>query len=81
MNFGQAVRSCFGQYVGFSGRARRSEYWWFTLFNVIVVLVIDLIDAALKTPILGILALGSCSRPSPSASAACMTPAVPRGGC
>ncbi|HAL32080.1 MAG TPA: DUF805 domain-containing protein, partial [Lachnospiraceae bacterium] len=27
MSFMDAVKSCFTQYVGFSGRARRSEYW------------------------------------------------------
>ncbi|MNW25470.1 Inner membrane protein YhaI [compost metagenome] len=27
-------------YVGFSGRARRTEYWMFTLFNVIASLIL-----------------------------------------
>ncbi len=36
MSFGQAVKSAFGQYAGFSGRARRSEYWWFALFTFLV---------------------------------------------
>ena len=36
MGFLEAVKSCFSQYTGFSGRARRSEYWYFTLFNCIV---------------------------------------------
>lgn len=31
-------------YVGFSGRARRKEYWMFTLFNLIVSIVLMLID-------------------------------------
>lgn len=31
---------CFKQYTDFSGRARRKEYWWFSLINFIVVLVI-----------------------------------------
>jgi len=26
---------CYRKYATFSGRARRAEYWWFTLFNVI----------------------------------------------
>lgn len=34
-------------YVTFEGRARRSEYWCFTLFNILAVLVLALIDAAL----------------------------------
>ena len=36
MSFGQAVKSVFRQYATFSGRARRSEYWWFYLFNFLV---------------------------------------------
>lgn len=31
-------------YVGFSGRARRKEYWMFTLFNFIVTLVLAIVD-------------------------------------
>lgn len=31
-------------YVGFSGRARRKEYWFFTLVNVAVVFVLAVID-------------------------------------
>jgi uncharacterized membrane protein YhaH (DUF805 family) len=33
------------KYADFSGRARRSEYWWFTLANVIVALVLALLIA------------------------------------
>ena len=36
MSFIDAIKSVFSQYAGFSGRARRSEYWWFTLFNMII---------------------------------------------
>lgn len=36
MNFIDALKSCFSQYATFSGRARRSEYWWFTLALVII---------------------------------------------
>lgn len=32
MSFATAASTCFGKYVAFSGRARRSEYWWFALF-------------------------------------------------
>ena len=31
-----AVKTCFMKYVDFKGRAPRSEYWWFYLFNFIV---------------------------------------------
>ena len=43
MSFTDAVKSVFSQYVGFKGRARRSEYWWFVLFNIIVSVVISLL--------------------------------------
>ena len=38
MNFTDAIKSCFQQYATFSGRASRSEYWWFALFSVLVTL-------------------------------------------
>ena len=46
MTFAEAIRSVLSQYVGFSGRARRSEYWYFFLFNLIVSIVARIIDAA-----------------------------------
>src|SRR5690348_1861656 len=32
MGFGEAIATCFRKFVTFSGRARRSEYWYFYLF-------------------------------------------------
>lgn len=49
MSFADAVRSCLNQYVGFSGRARRSEFWYFVLFYVIVQIVASIIDSVLGT--------------------------------
>ncbi|WP_026437950.1 DUF805 domain-containing protein [Acidovorax sp. JHL-9] len=43
MDFVQAIQSCLGQYATFSGRASRSEYWWFFLFQVIVMIVASLL--------------------------------------
>ena len=40
-------------YVGFSGRARRKEYWMFFLWNVIISIVIGFIGG-----LLGLVALG-----------------------
>ncbi|MFG1605140.1 DUF805 domain-containing protein [Actinoplanes sp. NPDC049265] len=31
---------CFRKYATFSGRARRAEYWWYTLFNLIIYAVL-----------------------------------------
>ena len=36
MSFTEAISSCFRQYVGFSGRAPRSEFWYFQLFAVLL---------------------------------------------
>jgi uncharacterized membrane protein YhaH (DUF805 family) len=45
MTFGEAVRTCLVEkYVNFSGRARRSEFWWFTLFGWLVMVVLSLIE-------------------------------------
>jgi uncharacterized membrane protein YhaH (DUF805 family) len=46
MSFQDAIRSVLSQYVGFSGRARRSEYWYFALFNFIVSIITRVIDGA-----------------------------------
>jgi uncharacterized membrane protein YhaH (DUF805 family) len=37
------------KYAVFSGRSRRMEYWYFVLFNLIVFIVLELIDALLGT--------------------------------
>ena len=39
MSFTEAVRSCLSQYATFSGRARRSEYWFFALASAIATFV------------------------------------------
>ncbi|MBQ3189037.1 MAG: DUF805 domain-containing protein [Bacteroidaceae bacterium] len=39
MGFSQAVKSVFSNYANFSGRARRSEYWYFVLFSLIIGLI------------------------------------------
>lgn len=36
MGFGEAIRVCFSKYADFSGRASRSEYWFFILFCILV---------------------------------------------
>lgn len=42
----QSVRTVLRSYVTFSGRARRSEDWWFVLFSFVVSIVTVLLDAA-----------------------------------
>jgi uncharacterized membrane protein YhaH (DUF805 family) len=36
------------KYALFTGRSRRSEYWYFTLFNLLVFAVLWFVDAALR---------------------------------
>ena len=36
LNFLEAIKVCFSKYATFSGRARRSEFWWFYLLGVIL---------------------------------------------
>lgn len=49
MSFKEAVTSCLSNYVGFEGRARRSEYWFFYLFNLAVAFAAYLLSQLLKT--------------------------------
>lgn len=37
-------------YVGFSGRARRKEYWMFVLFNFIAGIILGIIEAIIGLP-------------------------------
>lgn len=43
MSFKEAVSSVFSNYANFNGRARRSEYWYFMLFNVIISFVLSIL--------------------------------------
>jgi uncharacterized membrane protein YhaH (DUF805 family) len=44
MTFGQSIAICLQRkYARFSGRASRSEFWWFMLFELLVFLVASLI--------------------------------------
>jgi uncharacterized membrane protein YhaH (DUF805 family) len=46
MSFQDAIRTCLQRkYADFSGRARRSEYWFFILFTAIVSAVAGVLDA------------------------------------
>ncbi|WP_085740124.1 DUF805 domain-containing protein [Rhizobium sp. CIAT894] len=48
MSFSEAVRTVLTQkYATFSGRATRSEYWWFMLFCLLVLLAIGTLAGAI----------------------------------
>ena len=51
MGFGEALQSVFSKYATFSGRARRSEYWYFFLFNVIINIVLNTLYVATNSTI------------------------------
>jgi uncharacterized membrane protein YhaH (DUF805 family) len=40
-------------YANFEGRARRSEYWYFVLVNIIISIILGLIDSVIGISILG----------------------------
>ncbi|MEX1167824.1 MAG: DUF805 domain-containing protein [Hydrogenophaga sp.] len=44
MKFVDAIKSGFSNYVGFSGRASRSEYWYWVLFVVLGVIGLAVIS-------------------------------------
>lgn len=47
MTFQNAVRTCLRKYVTFSGRASRSEYWWFVLAVFLGSLVASVLDGVI----------------------------------
>src|SRR5690625_8011840 len=42
--------SALKQYAVFTGRARRKEYWFFVLFNIIAFIILGFIDQTLGLP-------------------------------
>ena len=42
MTFGNALGTCFKKYADFHGRASRSEYWFFTLFVLVLLVALRL---------------------------------------
>ncbi len=51
MDIKTAVITCLTKYVEFDGRASRSEYWWFFLFQIIAIMVLSVV-----LPVLGSIA-------------------------
>jgi uncharacterized membrane protein YhaH (DUF805 family) len=44
MSFGEAIQTVFRKYAEFTGRATRPEFWWWALFNVLVVGALNLFN-------------------------------------
>ncbi len=43
MSFGDSIKTCFSKIIDFNGRARRSEYWYFRVFVVVISIIISAI--------------------------------------
>ena len=50
MTFFEAVKTALSKYAVFSGRARRKEFWYFFLFNVLVGFIIGFLGAIMQKP-------------------------------
>lgn len=51
MSFTDAIRKCFSNYVTFSGRAARPEFWWFILFTFLGNFAFGVLDRIFFAPI------------------------------
>ena len=59
MTFSESIKTCFSKYADFSGTASRSEYWYFSLFELFCYLGALIISSATNSAvILGLLILG-----------------------
>ena len=57
MTFGTAISTCFSKFATFKGRASRSEYWYFYLFYVLVILGTTVVDVAIGIDVFANLAV------------------------
>lgn len=48
-NFGGAISICMNKYRDLSGRASRSEFWWFYLFSTLISIGLNVLDMVMKT--------------------------------
>jgi uncharacterized membrane protein YhaH (DUF805 family) len=52
---GNAISACFSKYATFTGRAKRSEYWFFYLFYVLVYIGSIIVGSAAHSPIIALI--------------------------
>lgn len=82
MNFGEAIASGFSHYVNFSGRAIRSEYWYWVLFVILAEIVTSIIDYVIGAQITtGLFGLATFCRVWRSRSGGCAIWIAAAGGC
>lgn len=48
-DFVSSVKTCLQKYADFNGRAARPEFWWFVLFQVIVIVVLGMVSQTLSS--------------------------------
>ena len=48
MTFQESIKVCLTKYADFSGRATRSEYWWFFLFIILVGVATSFVSSTLS---------------------------------
>jgi uncharacterized membrane protein YhaH (DUF805 family) len=53
VGFGAAIALCFHKYAVFRGRDRRSEYWWWFLFQVLVSVAATILDLKFFATVFG----------------------------
>jgi len=60
VSFTEAISDALSKYATFRGRSSRSAYWWFYLFNILILIAALLVDLALSTSgvIYGLVGLG-----------------------
>lgn len=69
MKFTTAIQTCFRKYITFSGRAPRSEFWWFLLFYTVLERLAKLADG-----FLGVTLFGDTGPLALAAAVTCMLP-------
>ena len=59
MNFIESIKTCYKKFFDFSGRASKSEFWWFQLYVFIIYVLMFFVqgDLALVLSILGIVTI------------------------
>ena len=61
MNMQDAFLTCLKKYAIFSGRASRSEYWWFVLAQMLVVMGASIVSDTLGALVMLALLVPSCA--------------------
>ena len=57
MTFVDSVKTCLSKYATFSGRATRSEYWWFYLAFLLAYIALSILAGVTGSMVFGLLAM------------------------